>query len=351
MMRRKRKIPDEMRSVLGPQVRKSPAKSLHYRGKLQSTRHEPAYRQLFKLPVDLIDRILDYLCITDIHRLRRAGAGAGDSQTHQHLHKVMLARVACLHPIWSMMTLGDVEINFSCFLPKGWPAFRVQDRVLSMLHTGLPRRYAGEIPNTRLPLMGAWPPPPSFVAMMRVLHISRVDEAVATALSREMPRLTQLVVGECCRPSEQVVLKSQRDLPLQFAACQTLRCLALDCDLRHVPEAILRLGNLVDLNLDGNKQLHELPEDMGSRLPKLRLVTFRFCPLSRLPRSLLLTVRRNFCERHVKENPGCYGIVVDDFLFPREVWRDILGEERPPVYRFSAPMINRISLVYRDNRD
>ena len=320
------------------------------RASLQPTVDHPSSYDLFmrRLPTDLVLRILDFLCIADIHCLRRAGAGAGpDADLHALLRAVMRRRVRRLQGIWSAMTLEDVDKNFLKFLPRGWPQPEAQDRVLTLLRDGVPKQDPDDflLRYRRNMTARLWPPRPTYVSKMSdILHLSFIHADAANAIAHEMPDLVRLNSHSTTELAELSPWGPFRDVPPELGRCTQLRALELSGTFEEIAEPILQLSGLVDLVFGWDCQIKALPDNIGVRLPNLRFVELQGCPLSSLPRSLLDAVERNRFRKWPKL-PGGYGIIVSEHHFPPGYWAQILGKDRPP--RYPPPSRAKKGLVFR----
>lgn len=280
------------------------------------------------LPIDALDPILDHLCLSSIHDLRLAGVGATSIPTHIHLHRVTRARIRELHLIWRSMSLDDLNPVFEHFFPSDLHSPSGHAIVRPLLRTVVRGETHARL-DTTAHSPYPWPPPPTFMSQLPLLALSTIDRPVARAISRNMPELRALFLRYPQRPQSSFPWPRLSLLPIHLVSCRELCLLDISGHAFHLfPPVILQMSKLEVLILSRNSFLKHLPDDIGLRLPMLKILMAKQCALSTLPRSLLIRLEKS-C--HVYKDTA--GLNVADCNFPNGYINNVVSQAEFPELR------------------
>lgn len=229
--------------------------------------------KLDDLPVDVLAEVVRNLSLADVFNLRLSGFASHVDDAQRFLYENMQQRL-CHFNVWSYMSAEDVKYHFQEYV---------------QLKQGRPIDNDNGDGNG----ISSWPPSPVQMSLLGELNISRIDERFAYSVALNMHALKTLDLGSKSDDDVTGGFPLLTHLPHSLGACtQVKRVVIAFHHFNTVPEGVLRMEGLEELDLTDNGKLEQLPSQMGMRLPKLYLLEISGCPLSTLPTSLLQSMER-----------------------------------------------------------
>lgn len=205
---------------------------------------------LSSLPLDLHSQITNHLSLHDILNLTRALAGTNLFPLKARLGKDLHFRERGMLLVHTYMQYSSLFVT-----------------TLSRCRTLMRRR--GE--NSFDLKSNNW------------VELNYMDSPTALVLANEITELFRVSV----RYNRNLKWPRLTTIPREFGQCKHLRSLDLrDQDMDRVPEAVLQLRSLLELNISGNNRLTKLPTNICARMPNLLCVHVKGTGITSIPENL-----------------------------------------------------------------
>lgn len=305
------------------------------------------------MPIDVLQRIISFLPLPDLHHLRLSGIGSLDIDIDNFLlslqsHAIQLVSrvlnimspsdihdtfIDILHPVFYKTTIPiQYRLDIRLRTPK---AFRCLLRYVRFSNTS---QHCDEVALKNL-LYGQFPlPPVQALRKMEKLSLPSIPRDIAATIALEFQNISKLfVVAKFRMMKEQMLLaiikspEMSSESLFRIGMLYNLKELYL-CgqNIVEIPDMVFCcLNNLLVLDISNNPQLKKLPETMSECLPKLRGLGLVNVHLIRFPQSLadrLIINYNNTGMIHSDDSSFCSGIVVGDFN-EAKMWDVVLRPE------------------------